>query len=521
MATPESQLLVLGELSVVRDGKPLALPRSKRARALLAYLALTPRRHRRDRLCAMFWELPDDPRAALRWSLSRLRPLVDTAGRPCIVADRDTVGFDREQVGIDLLALRQGVADGLETLPTARLIALAATCRGELLEGLELPDCDEFQAWCLAEREEARSLQGRVLAALIDRLASTPDQALPYARLWAQIEPESPEARARVMTLVRSPGQRRGVVVPLPVASSPPASRAQQIRFCRTSDGVRIAYAKVGSGPPLVRATHWLNHVEFERESPVWRHWTEAFASDHTFIRYDDRGSGLSDWDVPKLDFEGFVKDLEAVVDALGLDRFPLIGSSKGGPIAIAYAARHPERVSRLILLGTLAKGWRKRGDPRVIARREAMIALMRDGWAQDNPAFRQMFTTRFMPDATPEAAQWFNDLQLRSSSIDNAIRVQEAMGQVDVTDLLPLIRAPTLVLHVRDDGSVPYENGLVLAGGIPDARFVTLEGRNHILLPHDPAWGKFVSELRAFLAEERMAPPAPSRVERLRKLEI
>jgi len=528
MPPPELQLLVLGELSVIRAGTPFALPQSKRARALLAYLALTGRRHRRERLCAMFWQLPDDPRAALRWSLSRLRPLVDTPERARIVADRDTVGFDRDGTEIDLTALRSAVAAGLGALPTERMIALAAACRGQFLEGLELPDCPEFQAWCLAEREEAQRLQGRLLAALVERLAATPERALPHARAWMQIEPGNPDAQARFMALLRAAGRQRGaethpaaagsaVVVPLPVARPQPAAAApaQQVRFCRTRDGVRIAYATAGSGPPLVRATHWLNHVEFERESPVWQHWTEAFACDHTFIRYDDRGSGLSDWDVPTLDFESFVQDLEAVVDALGLKRFPLIGSSKGGPIAVAYAARHPERVSRLILLGTGARGWRKKGDPRVIAMREAMITLTREGWAQDNPAYRQMFTTRFMPDATPEAAQWFNDLQRMTSTPANAIRTMEAMGQFDVTDLLPGIQMPTLVLHCRNDGSVAYEGGRALASQIPGARFVTLESRNHILLPHDPAWARFVSEVRSFLAEEQDSSAAAALLER------
>jgi len=276
---------------------------------------------------------------------------------------------------------------------------------------------------------------------------------------------------------------------------------------------VRIAYAAVGSGPPLVRTTHWLNHVEFERESPVWRHWTEAFASDHTFIRYDDRGGGLSDWNVETIDFEGFVRDLEAVVDALALERFALLGSSKGGPMAIAYAARHPERVSRLVLVGTYPKGWRLLGDPRLIASREAMNALMLDGWTQDNPAYRRMFTARFMPDATPEAAQWFDDLQRMWGPAENAVRVSEAMGQFDVTDLLPRIQAPTLVLHCRHDASVDYGRGRAMAAQIPGARFVTLESRNHILLPHDPAWTRFVSEVRNFLAEERVVKAAVRRV--------
>lgn len=540
MPQPGLELRVLGGLTVLRDGVPLSLPRSKKTRALLAYLALAARPHRRDRLCRLLWSIPEDPRAALRWSLSRLRPLVDTPARPRIVADRDSVAFERTGVGIDIVELRAALPADLDRASTAALRRTAAAFHGDFLEGLDLPDCPEFHGWCVAEREEVRRLHSRLLAGLIARLEAKPEEALPYARERARLEPADGEAHATLISLLRATGRqgeadahfraaerrldetgaiRTGAlrrtgragrvrddsrVVSLALTSAgPPRPPAVQraVRFCTTSDGVRIAYATVGNGPPLVRAAHWLGHLEFERHSPVWRHWTAEFSREHTFIRYDERGSGLSDWDVAEMSHEGFVRDLEAVVDALGLERFPLIGSSKGGPTAIAYAARHPERVSHLILLGTFAQGWRARGDSAEIARREAEITLAREGWTQDNPAYRRIFATRFMPDAGPEQFQWFDELQRVTSTAENAVRLQRAIGGTDVVDLLPLVWVPTLVMHLRNDSSVPFEQGRLIASRIPGARFVALEGRNHIILPHEPAWQRFVAELHAFLA--------------------
>jgi pimeloyl-ACP methyl ester carboxylesterase len=271
------------------------------------------------------------------------------------------------------------------------------------------------------------------------------------------------------------------------------------VQFCRTSDGVRIAYAAVGDGPPLVWAAHCL---AFAGKSPIWRHWTEEFAKDHTFVHYDERGGGLSDWDNVTFSVDSFVRDLEAVVDALGLDRFALIGSSKGGPTAIAYAARHPERVSHLVLYGTFAEGWRVRGDSAEIERREAIITLTRQGWEQDNPAFRQILTSLLVPDATLEEMGWLNDLQRISASAENAARLQQSIADFNLLNLLPGITAPTLVLHCRDDATSPFEQGRVIASRVPGAKLVALDSRNHILLPRDPAWGRFVSEVRQFLSE-------------------
>jgi serine/threonine protein kinase/TolB-like protein/Tfp pilus assembly protein PilF/alpha-beta hydrolase superfamily lysophospholipase len=283
--------------------------------------------------------------------------------------------------------------------------------------------------------------------------------------------------------------------------SIPQEQLQQQIQFCTTTDGVRIAYAKVGQGPPLLKAANWLNHLEFDWRSPIWRPLLEEFARDHLLVRYDERGNGLSDWNIENFSFEAMVRDLEAVVDAVGLDRFPILGISQGGPVAIAYAARHPEKVSHLILYGSYARGWARRGSPpEVIQQRQAQQTLIKLGWGQDNPAFRQLWTTLYVPDATTEQWQWFNDLQRISTSPENATRLLDELGKIDVVDLLPQVRVPTLVLHCRDEVVAPFEEGRLLAALIPGARFVPLEGRNHLLLESEPAWGKFITEVRHFL---------------------
>jgi class 3 adenylate cyclase/pimeloyl-ACP methyl ester carboxylesterase len=282
--------------------------------------------------------------------------------------------------------------------------------------------------------------------------------------------------------------------------SSTARHHEQEIRFCTTQDGVRLAYATLGEGPPLVKAPNWLSHLEYDFRSPVWRHWLEELSRDHTFIRYDTRANGLSDWDVEDQSFEAWVRDLEAVVDAVGLDRFPLLGVSQGGPVAIEYSVRHPERVSQLILYGSYAKGWRLRASEEDILEEEAIQTLMRRGWGRDDPTYRQIFASSFIPGATLEQMRWFNDLSRVSISPENAVRFRQTTGNIDVSDLLSNVRVPTLVLHSRGDLRVVFDQGRVLAGGIPGARFVPLESANHILLEDESAWAIFLREVREFL---------------------
>ena len=275
----------------------------------------------------------------------------------------------------------------------------------------------------------------------------------------------------------------------------------QQIRFCKTTDGVRLAYASAGTGPPLVKAANWLSHVEYDWRTPIWRPLFERLARNRKLVRYDERGCGLSDWNVTEFSLEAWVRDLETVVDAAGLKRFPLLGISQGGPIAIAYAIRHPERVTRLVLYGTYASGYAKRKlSPAQMEEWGLLIDLARVGWGRDTAAFRQVFASLFLPDSTREQLRLFDELQRESTSPENAARMMTAFGDLDVRDIAPQINVPTLVLHRRGDMRIPFEEGRRIAGLIPDARLVPLDGRNHLLLEGEPAFEQFLTEIDAFL---------------------
>lgn len=289
----------------------------------------------------------------------------------------------------------------------------------------------------------------------------------------------------------------------------PPEPLKQDIRFCRARDGVRLAYATTGSGPPLVKPANWLSHLEYDLLSPVWRHWIRELSRDHTLVRYDKRANGLSDWDVEELSFDALVGDFEAVIDAAGLERFPVFCLSQGCAIAIAYALRNPGRITRMVLFGGYARGWGRRGNDTIEAQRAALGTLMQHGWGQDNPVFRQIFTSMFIPDGTAEHQRWFNDIQRKAASPGNAYRIHKLVGEIDIRHMLPKIDVPTLVLHARDDHVVPFEEGRILAREIPGARFVPLDSRNHILLETEPAWERLLAEVRDFLSQDVGQSPA------------
>ena len=273
----------------------------------------------------------------------------------------------------------------------------------------------------------------------------------------------------------------------------------QEIRYCRAPDGVRLAYAISGQGPPLVKTSNWLNHLEYDWESPIFRHLFHALSRNRTLIRYDARGNGLSDWDVPELSLDAWVSDLETVVDAAGLQRFPLFGISQGCAIAVTYAARHPDRVSHLVLLGGYIVGANKRA-PENREKRRALATLIKMDWGSDSPAIRQMFAMQLAPDATKEQVDSFNELQRRTTSPDVAYRHFEAVGEVDTTEFVSKVTAPTLVMHARGDLQVPFDLGRQLAAAIPGARFVALQSRNHLLLEGEPAATRLFEEVDLFL---------------------
>ena len=275
----------------------------------------------------------------------------------------------------------------------------------------------------------------------------------------------------------------------------------QVIQFCKASDGVNLAYSSVGSGFPVLKAANWMNHLELDWHSPVWRHVLTELARDHRLIRYDERGTGLSDRKVADLSFDAFVDDLSSVADAANLERFALFGISQGGPVALAYASRYPERVSHVIILGSFGIGWKKAGlSEKELEKRNAQLTLMRDGWNSRNPAIRQLWTTMCIPNGTADEARSFNELQLESVSAENAARIFESIGEFDVSDMLSSIEVPVMVFHSRGDGLVPFEEGRNLASSIRNATFIPLDSENHLILSHEPAWSVFVSELRAFL---------------------
>lgn len=424
-------LSVFGEFALIRDGSRVDLPNSKKTRALLAYLALNPRPHRRERLCDIFWDRTDDPRAALRWSLSKLRPLVNDPETERLLSDRERISIVKDTVAT--------VPGDLDDTPLA---------------GLDLPDCGPYQAWLIAERDRLIGLRTAI----------------------------QEDAKQQTVT---------------------PAIAAQDIRFCQGRDGTMLAYAMSGTGTPIVKAANWLTHLEYDWTSPIDGKQIQKLSERHTLLRYDGRGNGLSDWSTEELNFEVMVSDLESTIEAAGLRRFPLIGLSQGAAVAIEYTARHPNKVSHLILHGGFASGWQVSGNAEVRKEREAIQTLLTSQWGSDNPSFRHLISTTFMPGATAEEVDWFSDFQRKTTSAENVSRFMTAFGGLDVRARLKRISVPTLVTHSRGDQIVSMDEARKLTAGIPGARFLSLESENHSLIDREPASQAFLDAAFQFIAEE------------------
>jgi len=303
-----------------------------------------------------------------------------------------------------------------------------------------------------------------------------------------------------------------------------PLTQPKQIlRFARSHDGVRLAYASAGHGYPLIKAATWLSHLEHDWTSPVWSHVLGALSERFTYVRYDERGCGLSDWLTADLSFESWVCDLETVAEAAGAERFALLGISQGASIAIAYAARHPQRVTHLVLHGGYARGRLVRSNTaQEREESETMVKLAELGWGRSDPSFRQFFTSQFIPGGTPAQHRWFNELERISTSPENAGRFMSEFARIDVTALLPQVQCPTLVLHSRRDLRVPFDEGRLLAAAIPGAQFVPIDSGNHLLLHDEPGWAEWLSEVCAFLPDagrHRTAPIFASLTGRQRQL--
>ncbi|MFZ3584445.1 alpha/beta fold hydrolase [Loktanella sp. DJP18] len=494
----EINISVLGELTVRNGHGQVELPASRKARALLGFLVTTDRPHRRERLCEMFWDLPDDPKAALRWALSKLRKVVDTPDRSRIIADRERVRFDGAGVAVDLRDLRHWLKTEPDMLSPGQLESASAALGEVVLDGLDGAGDDAFGSWLMTERQDVLADRVEVLRRLAVHRETSPGAARKWQRLLQEIDPDA--------ELTEPPRAEPQGPDSAPNASDHANLRAhlreQRIGFCNVRDGTKIAFATVGQGPPLVKAANWLTHIEHDWNTPIWGACFAEIARGRTFVRYDERGCGLSDWNVATLDFDAFVADLEAVVETLGLERFPLLGISQGAAVSIEYAARHPNRVSGLILIGGYASGWRHHANVEEMARREAVRQLTEVGWGTDNPAYRHIFSQTFMPGAAPGDLDWFDEFQRLTTSAANAARFQDAFGDIDVRDRLAHVKAPTIVLHSTGDQRIPIEQGRLIASAIPGGRFVPLKSQNHVLVDYEPAWRSCMAQCREFLLE-------------------
>jgi pimeloyl-ACP methyl ester carboxylesterase len=449
------EVSLLGEIGLTRGGAALILPASRKTRAMFIYLLLAPKPVRRERLCELFFDIPDDPRAALRWSLSKIRTMLGT--------DSDLIIADRERVEIDSAGF---------TLDTDHMDAALAL--ESPLPGLDLPGLDEYSLWLASER-----------AAIDRKRIRRLDEASRSTR-----HAEADRGRFAAVALTLGDGA--------PVSDPPLAN--QNIRFCFAKDGVRIAYAVTGGGPMLVKTANWLNHLELDWGSPLWGRMVSGLSEHFSLVRYDERGNGMSDWDVDDLSFEALVSDLEATVDAIGLEHFPLFGLSQGAAVSIEYAARHAHRVSHLILLGGYSCGWRHHADADEAAQRQAVITLVKHGWGKDSPTYRQIFSESFTPSATPEELDWFNDFQRQTVSPANAVAFLELFSRIDVRHRLRELDLPTLIIHARGDQRVGMEQAIELASSIKGATLVTLDTNNHILRADEPAMEVVLDRIRHFV---------------------
>lgn len=515
------EITLIDDVSVRADGQDVPLVSSRKTLALLAFLVISGREQRRETLCELFFSGTSDPRASLRWSLTKLRKVLNTDAE-VLLTTPNSVRMDMRQVDLDVSFVRKVHDNPVAQL--ADLKAAAVLLSANPFVGLEISRAEDYALWLMSEREQLKSLRGGIFRRLAQTPALADQEAVKWLRTWARLDPYSHDAPRLLSGKLSQLGlmdearqvtenyqdlmgdQAQPMLPPDPIKPAtepnPAMPDRQSIGFCKASDGVSIAYASVGKGPPIVKAANWLNHLELDWESPIWGDTFRELATQNTLIRYDERGNGLSDWDVPEISFRAFVEDLETVVDHLGLDRFPLLGLSQGCAVSIEYAVKYPEKVTALILIGGYAAGWRIGLPKDEQEQREAVLTLTRHGWGTDNPAYRHIFSQTFLPDADQERLAWFDEFQRQCTSAENAVRFQEAFGHIDVRHLLPQVKVPTLVLHARDDLRIPLECGRELAAQIPNAELVSLESKSHIILGDEPAWQTCMDEIRRFLAE-------------------
>lgn len=547
---------MLDGLAITIEGQAVSLPPSKRARALLAYLLVTQKAHRRGRLGEWFWPHASDPRAGLRWGLSKIRPLFGPEQKSRIVATREQVSVNTQGMRFDYVQASQLLAQ--PKVSVAQLDGLQLQLQGAFLEGLDLPDLCHYQSWLEAQRRD----RAQLLTGLFARQAQHPDIPLAtritQVKQWLSLDPYCGDAATLLLSLLELTGDWRQLAMqstllqqrlakagikwspqarsvlplrdpkplasvvnpnPLPPTGAEPTTttaplprslvpsalttkrQQQSIQFCQTQDGVNLAYAAVGKGYPIVKAANWLTHLEYDWDAPIWGPMFKQLAQNHRFIRYDERGNGLSDREVAHLDFPLFVEDLATVVACNQLQKFALLGISQGASVSIEYAVRHPDKVSHLILFGAYAAGWRVNGSPALQKEREALIALTEAGWGRDDPVYRHIFSSTFLPDATPAELSWFNDFQRLTTSSANAARFLSEFGNIDVRHRLAQVRVPTLVIHAKGDKRIPVSTAIELADAIPNAQLLLLDSNGHLLLGREPASDVFVSAIQDFIA--------------------
>lgn len=539
---PAADLTVrlFGSVDVCHQGTALALPASRKTRALLGFLLMSGTPQRRDRLCGMFWGLPDDPRSALRWSLSKLRPLVNAGGQTRLLADRERVHISAGLVDVDVHTVRRCAASNEAT--NAELAAAWERANHLLMEDCEQPNQPEFITWIEQQRNEAVRLRIKLARRMATRADLSPEDAETWAERWLADAPFDPAAARRAVLCRRASGREqeaaalahelahafRDAGLPTPDMSAEPCRIAthdaapseppvapcpqkqddgdapcQAVRFTKSADGTTIAWAQMGrrDAEHLVTVADGPTHLEQDWDSPVWTPLLRDLARTHSVIRYDQRGCGLSDRQVTRLDLGSAVADLEAVVDAAGLDRVPLLAAGAGVAVALAFAARHPQRVSRLILFGGFAAGWRLTASAEDIREREAIMVLAAADRHRAQPLYRHLTARRVMPEAPQAALDAYEATARAATSGPEAALIQSAEATVDVRALLGDVAAPTLVLHSRDDQEVPIEAGRALAAAIASAEFTGLCSANHQLVGGEPAADAFLSAARAFLA--------------------
>jgi DNA-binding winged helix-turn-helix (wHTH) protein/alpha-beta hydrolase superfamily lysophospholipase len=307
-------------------------------------------------------------------------------------------------------------------------------------------------------------------------------------------------ARQAILRTLPRRGFRLEVAVETDTAEVRAASAEQHVRFAPSRDGTAIAWATAGNGPPLLRAGHFLTHLDFDRQSAIWRPLIDALEARFTLTRYDQRGTGMSDPDVSDFALDRLVEDLGSVADAAGLDRFPIFAASQGVPVSLAFAARNPDRVTRLVLYGGYAQGRSVRGNAEDRAQAEAILTFVRQGWGRAGSPFLQAFETTYMPDATTEQLAQMVELQRASATAETAAALRFAIDRFDVREILGEVKVPVLVLHAAEDAVHPLAQSRLIAAWVPGAELRVLPGRNHVPLPHDPAWQALVAETAAFL---------------------